>query len=92
MSVAPPLFDSHCHLTAEAFHGEVDEVLGRAREAGVERVVTIASTAEDAAAGVALSRAHASVWTTAGYHPHEAAAAEAGWEGRVRDDGAEDCL
>ncbi|MFO7588665.1 MAG: TatD family hydrolase [Gemmatimonadota bacterium] len=66
------LFDSHCHLTAEAFAGELDAVLARAREAGVEEMVTIASDPDDAAAGLALARALPGVACTAGLHPHDA--------------------
>ena len=42
------LFDSHCHLTAEAFDEDRDAVLDRAREAGVGRIVSIGSNPEDA--------------------------------------------
>ena len=33
------LVDSHCHLQADRFEGDVDEVAARAREAGVERIL-----------------------------------------------------
>jgi TatD DNase family protein len=66
------LFDSHCHLTAEAFAEDLDAVLARAREAGVEEMVTIASDPEDGAAAIALARANSGVHATAGLHPHEA--------------------
>lgn len=71
------LFDSHCHLTAEAFAGDVDAVLERARHAGLVGIVTIASDAADARAALELARRHEDVWCTAGIHPHEAAAAHA---------------
>ncbi len=66
------LFDSHCHLTADAFDADRNDVLARAREAGVEGLVTIASTPDDARAALALAGAHEGVWCTAGIHPHEA--------------------
>lgn len=68
-----PLFDSHCHLTADAFAGETETVLANAREAGLVGIVSIASHAEDAEAALTLARRHADVWCTAGIHPHEAA-------------------
>ncbi|HSR40789.1 MAG TPA: TatD family hydrolase [Longimicrobiales bacterium] len=79
------LFDSHCHLTAPAFDGDRSDVLRRAREAGVAGLVTIASTPEDAEAGLALARTHDGVWTTAGIHPHEAEAGTPAALARVRD-------
>ena len=72
---ARPLFDSHCHLTADAFAGEVDAVLQRAREAGLVGIVTIASHASDALRGLEIARAQSDVWCTAGIHPHDAGAA-----------------
>ncbi len=62
--------DSHCHLTDRAFRADRTAVLARAREAGVERVVTIASDAEDSRAALELARANNGVWCTAGIHPH----------------------
>ena len=62
--------DSHCHLTDRAFGADRAAVLARAREAGVGRVVTIASDAEDSLAALELARANDDVWCTAGIHPH----------------------
>jgi TatD DNase family protein len=70
------LFDSHCHLTDERFGGQVDQVLERARLAGVGGLVCIASDAADAAAAAAVARAHPDVWSSAGIHPHVAEAAD----------------
>lgn len=78
------LFDTHCHLTADAFDDDREAVLERAREAGVERIVTIASTPDDAEAGIELAARHEGLWTTAGIHPHEAGAADPGALDRVR--------
>ncbi len=68
-------FDSHCHLTDAAFRDDREAVLRRATEAGVSRMVTIASDVVDARAAVELARDRAGVWCTAGVHPHEAGAA-----------------
>lgn len=67
------LFDSHCHLTADAFDADRSEVLARAREAGIAGLVTVASTPSDARDALSLARGHRGVWCTAGVHPHEAA-------------------
>jgi TatD DNase family protein len=66
------LFDSHCHLTAEAFDDDVEPVLGRARAKGVTELVTIASDLDDAAQALGLARKTAGLWCTVGLHPHEA--------------------
>ena len=41
MIEAPKLTDSHCHLDFPDFEGELDQIIARAAEAGVRRMVTI---------------------------------------------------
>jgi TatD DNase family protein len=65
-------FDSHCHLTDAAFRDDREAVFHRATEAGVTRLVTIASTLDDARAALDLAEGREGVWSTAGIHPHEA--------------------
>ena len=62
--------DSHCHLTDRAFGADRAAVLARARDAGVTRVVTIASDPADSLAALELARANDDVWCSAGIHPH----------------------
>ena len=78
--------DSHCHLTDRAFRADRAAVFARAREAGVRRIVTIASDAADSRAALALARAHDQVWCTAGIHPHSVNGSPNGADpGTVRD-------
>ncbi|MFQ5746994.1 MAG: TatD family hydrolase [Gemmatimonadota bacterium] len=78
------LFDSHLHLTDGAFTDDRDEVVARARAVGVEEMVTVATTPEDAATALALARATDGAWSTAGLHPHEADALDETAVGTVR--------
>jgi TatD DNase family protein len=82
-------FDSHCHLTDAAFRDDREAVLRRAHDAGVTRIVTIASTAEDAEDARRLAEGRTGVWCTAGIHPHEAGAAKSGAIDRIRAAAAE---
>ncbi len=76
-------FDSHCHLTDDRFAGEAEAAAERARAAGVERFVIIASDEEDAGRALELG-ASLEAWSTAGIHPHQADRHRAGLE-RVRE-------
>ena len=70
---APMLVDSHCHLDFPDFAPERDEVISRARAAGVETMLTI-STRLDQFDGVReIAETHDGVWCSVGAHPHEAA-------------------
>jgi len=76
------LFDSHCHLTDERFQDDVEQVIASAAEAGVARMITVASTPDDAQAALAIAARHDNVWATAGVHPH--AVAEVGRDAMSR--------
>ena len=41
MTTPPLITDSHCHLDFPDFEGELPDILARAAEAGVHRMVTI---------------------------------------------------
>lgn len=66
------LIDSHCHLDFPDFEGERDDVIARARQAGVTGMLTICTKLGDAAPIRALAHAHDGIWCSQGIHPHEA--------------------
>jgi TatD DNase family protein len=74
------LVDTHCHLTHERYDGDREEVLGRAGEAGVRAVISIASDPEDALRAVELARA-SEPGSTAGSVAGSRAGPEAGSSG-----------
>lgn len=65
------LVDSHCHLDYFV-EAEIEDIVGRAREAGVGRMVTIGTRVRQAAQVKALSERFPDVWGTVGVHPHNA--------------------
>jgi TatD DNase family protein len=71
----PGCIDTHAHLTAPRFAGQVDEVLERARAAGLRAIISIGpgyGLAGNADA-VALAEREPDVWAAVGLHPHDAA-------------------
>lgn len=73
--VLPGCIDTHAHLTSPKFAGQVDDVLARARAAGLKAIVTIGpgyglKGNDDA---VALAEREPDVWAAVGLHPHDAA-------------------
>lgn len=65
----PSITDSHCHLDFPDFEGELDAVVARAAEAGVTRMVTIATRLRNAPQVRAIAEAHAPVFWAAATHP-----------------------
>jgi TatD DNase family protein len=66
------LIDSHCHLDFPDFAGELDAVVARAREAGIERIVTISTRVAAHNGLLAIAEKFPDVYCSIGTHPHNA--------------------
>lgn len=67
------LIDIGCNLTHDSFDADRDEVLLRAREAGVVQLVVTGASEAGSIAALALARSHPGLlFATAGVHPHHA--------------------
>jgi len=66
------LVDSHCHLDFPDFAAEREAIVARARSAGVETMLTIATRLDEFDAVRAIAEAHNEIWCSVGVHPHEA--------------------
>ena len=69
---APRITDSHCHLDFPDFDGQTGDVVARAAEAGVHRMVTICTRLSEEPKVRAIAEAHAPVFYAAGTHPMNA--------------------
>jgi TatD DNase family protein len=86
------LIDVHAHLTDERFAGERGEVLARASQAGLVAVIDTGCDLDSSEAALAAARVQAAqageasprLFTTAGFHPHEAKLVAAGSLDRLR--------
>ena len=70
--------DSHCHLDDPAFDGDRDQVLERARQAGVDLLLTIGTGdgPPDLEPAIRLADRYDRVYATVGVHPHDAGKAD----------------
>ena len=66
------LIDSHCHLDFPDFAAELDAVVGRARAAGIARMVTISTRVRRHAQVLAIAEKFPDVFCSVGTHPHYA--------------------
>lgn len=66
--------DSHAHLDGKQFDTDREQVIARAREAGVATMVAIGNGdgPPELDAGIRLAEQHAFMYATIGIHPHEA--------------------
>lgn len=69
------LIETHAHLDYPDFAPDLDDVLRRATEAGVTRILTIGTSVESSRRAVDLAEKHPNVFAVIGVHPtyaHEA--------------------
>ena len=67
------MIDAHAHLTDRRFEADVADVLERARNAGIERILTAAEDVASSEAALALAARHDDIRVAVGVHPHRAA-------------------
>ncbi|HZM98976.1 MAG TPA: TatD family hydrolase [Pyrinomonadaceae bacterium] len=78
------LIDSHAHIDGPEFDGDRDEIIERAKAAGISTILNVGTGDPHSGAferAVALGQKHESVYTAIGTHPHDA---------RLYDDAAEE--
>ncbi|MDU8927347.1 TatD family hydrolase [Alisedimentitalea sp. MJ-SS2] len=73
MTDTPLITDSHCHLDFPDFEGQLDEIVARAAQAGVRRMVTICTRLRLEPQVRTIAEAHDRVFYAAGTHPMSAA-------------------
>jgi TatD DNase family protein len=66
------IIDSHSHLHDPKFASDLDEVLARAKDAGLTDLVTIGCDIETTKRAQAVAHKYPQVFFSAGFHPHEA--------------------
>ena len=72
MTDHPALADTHCHLCLADFEPDLSEVLERARQAGVERILVPGIDLDTSRRAVELAEDHQEIFAAVGVHPHHA--------------------
>lgn len=70
--MASLLIDTHCHLDSEGFRQDIDNVVQRALDNGVEQMLTIGVTLETSQAAVLLSNRYPCISAVVGIQPNYA--------------------
>ena len=76
-----PYLDTHVHLDAEQFDGDRQQVIDRARQAGIEALICPGITADSSRQAVRLAETHPLLYAAVGIQPNYGAEAAAGdWD------------
>jgi TatD DNase family protein len=66
------LIDSHAHLSLPQFDQDREDVIKRARDAGITHIITIGTDSDDCRKAVDLAHEHDFISAAVGIHPHDA--------------------
>ncbi len=66
------MIDSHCHLDHEPLFNNIDDILKRSKDVGIEKLLTICTTFESFDKIKQLIKKDEIIYGTYGIHPHEA--------------------
>ena len=67
----PEFYDTHAHLDFPDFREEMDEVVQRAADAGISRIVTIGTELESSRRAIDLAKHFDGVFAAVGWHPND---------------------
>lgn len=66
------MFDIGLNITSSQFDHDRDEMIARARAAGVSNMLFTGTSLEESEKACAFARRYEGCWSTAGVHPHDA--------------------
>ncbi len=66
------LIDTHCHLNFNAFNKDLPDVLRRAKEAGVEKIIIPGTDIASSKKAIEVANSYDFCWASVGIHPHHA--------------------
>ena len=66
------IIDAHCHLYYDELASDIDNVIQRAIDAGVSRLVCVGTNIEDSKKCLSITENNDDIFASSGVHPHDA--------------------
>ncbi len=66
------MIDVHCHLNFHSFEKDYDEVIKKAFDDGVEKIINVGTSLESSQRAVELAEKYENLYVIVGIHPHHA--------------------
>ena len=73
------MIDTHCHINDIKYDKDVKEVISRAVELGVEKMICVGTDLKTSEKALELANQYREIYATVGYHPHESKDAQRGY-------------
>lgn len=77
------MIDVHCHLNFHSFEKDSDEVIKRAHDAGVTKIINVGTKIDSSQQAVDLAEKYEHLYAIVGVHPHHADKLEPNWIGEL---------
>ncbi len=71
--------DTHCHLNFAKFEKDYDEVIKRALDKGIKKIINVGTSIESSQKAVELAKGYEDLYAIVGIHPHHADKVTTGW-------------
>ncbi len=74
------MVDVHCHLNFKAFEKDFDEVIKKAFEDGVTKIINVGTKIDSSQKAIDLAEKYGNLYAIIGIHPHHADKLEKDWD------------
>ena len=74
------MIDTHCHLNLKGYEDDLLEVIKRAREKGVNKIINVGTSLDTSKKAIKLAKEYEGLYASVGIHPHHADKLGKGWE------------
>ena len=73
------MIDTHCHINDIKYNLDVKEVISRAVESGVEKMICVGTDLKTSEKAIELASQYSEIYAAVGYHPHESKDTQKGY-------------
>lgn len=74
------MIDVHCHLNFPQYTDDLDNVIEKAKNAGVEKIINVGTSIEASQKVIELAKKYDNLYAIVGIHPHDAERSPDNWE------------
>lgn len=64
------MFDTHAHLNFKTFENNLDQVIKKSQQAGVEKIVVVGTNLENSKRAIEITQKYEGIYASVGLHPH----------------------
>ena len=84
------LIDTHSHIYYDKYSHDFDDVIDRAVNSGVEKIICIGTDLESSIQSLEISNKYKNIYCTIGYHPHESSLTKKNYLNKLEEISRED--